>query len=689
MDLRHAKVREELAEYLRVHNGDADPADLIEAFLSRIDEPSAVTMTVQSLTRSVNDDRVEEEVQSVVAVIPRFCERRELKTLRQQYDFVTHILSCFADQLQFDFDYKSAVRNILQGRFIIGVGPTQSGKSQLLVVVALCSIVQGRPTILLGCDVMANVQELGRKLQENMFSVINSHQWMLSSQLSIEVLCLANNPKMNNLTYLRNNIAKIANGRMPVLLSHTTNQIWRTQDILDEIEVRTPNGVVKTPNIVMDEADKFWSSPIEEEYDNMTKREYAFYELVKKENGYSGIHSLFQVTATPPDCIWWQIKNNIPLWCIALDKEVCRVQRGYIGVEKCKPLQIDGQDVFLEEGSITRKTSYGREDTYVTEMYNQVETLRRQNRLGLFLIDVTNPLVNVEDNTTDRALAFESQYPEWIFLVIHGKGVNRVTNGRTDPVVVFKAKKRDRYEDEDDEMYDSLRHLLGSYDSDLKKPVCLIGYTMIRRSLSSRSDLRVPTHIIVAPSKATTLADLIQMLGRCMGKNAPILTMHNYDSVITLMFDKDWQAAKKYDDFVREVLKRCATGRVEDLTEMATEKFPSEYRKVLGTGRKFGNKRLGTTQMMTEEIQFEESEESDESMRRIAMCGVLNHNQVRMLRQINRNGGRDKCSNLGDEKSHRVQLRQLVLKGYLSNVVRTGIYTITDLGRRYLEDIDA
>jgi hypothetical protein len=61
--------------------------------------------------------------------------------------------------------------------------------------------------------------------------------------------------------------------------------------------------------------------------------------------------------------------------------------------------------------------------------------------------------------------------------------------------------------------------------------VVVIGYTLIRRSLSVRSDKRVPTHIVCAPSTGISLADLVQMMGRCMGNNRSVLEANGHDGV--------------------------------------------------------------------------------------------------------------------------------------------------------------
>lgn len=62
-----------------------------------------------------------------------------------------------------------------------------------------------------------------------------------------------------------------------------------------------------------------------------------------------------------------------------------------------------------------------------------------------------------------------------------------------------------------------MQDVLVRLDAFLDVPVVLIGYGMIRRSLSVRSAHRVPTHIICAPSGGISLADVVQMWGRGMG----------------------------------------------------------------------------------------------------------------------------------------------------------------------------
>jgi hypothetical protein len=101
-----------------------------------------------------------------------------------------------------------------------------------------------------------------------------------------------------------------------------------------------------------------------------------------------------------------------------------------------------------------------------------------------------------------------------------------------------------------------LQAVLAHYDSLPHRVICIIGYNMIRRSLSARTALCVPTHIICAPSFGTSLADFVQMVGRGMGNNRGVLQRYGLECVRLLAMQEDWQALQQYYDCV-EYLHRC------------------------------------------------------------------------------------------------------------------------------------
>lgn len=93
------------------------------------------------------------------------------------------------------------------------------------------------------------------------------------------------------------------------------------------------------------------------------------------------------------------------------------------------------------------------------------------------------------------------------------------------------------------------------YDGALETPVVVIGYSVIRRSLSVRSDLRVPTHMILRVGKSMPLAEIIQMFGRAFGRNRKCLNDNGFDKVTVLAQQEDYGAVKVYEAFMAELLE--------------------------------------------------------------------------------------------------------------------------------------
>ncbi len=93
---------------------------------------------------------------------------------------------------------------------------------------------------------------------------------------------------------------------------------------------------------------------------------------------------------------------------------------------------------------------------------------------------------------------------------------------------------------------------LSETNDDMKRPVYVIGYYMMRRSTSVRGRMRFPTHAIIAPTSGLSMADLLQMAGRNYGNGRDILGEH---SVVVLMVETDFNLVKTYRDFIKALFQ--------------------------------------------------------------------------------------------------------------------------------------
>ncbi|KAF6265766.1 hypothetical protein COO60DRAFT_1680256 [Scenedesmus sp. NREL 46B-D3] len=164
-----------------------------------------------------------------------------------------------------------------------------------------------------------------------------------------------------------------------------------------------------------------------------------------------------------------------------------------------------------------------------------------------------------------------------------------------------------------DRVEETLQAVLRYYDGRPRLVICIIGYNMIRRSLSARTALRVPTHIICAPSFGTSLADFVQMAGRGMGNNRAMLQRYGLDCVRVLAMREDWEALQQYYDCVDYLHKGpgpLPAGLANGTLQSGLVNVHPRFGAVLLHARRQGQRRLCSGAVIRKVMHWEDEDEA-------------------------------------------------------------------------------
>jgi hypothetical protein len=130
-----------------------------------------------------------------------------------------------------------------------------------------------------------------------------------------------------------------------------------------------------------------------------------------------------------------------------------------------------------------------------------------------------------------------------------------------------------------------LQEVIALYDNQPRVPLVIIGYQMLTRSMSVRSDLRVPTHMLLAPAPGIALNELVQMAGRGMGRNRDVHERYGCDQVTVLCTKRDFRYISGYDGFVQELYQQVQPGQVRRTFEV-----PEQFRHMARVKREQGGR---------------------------------------------------------------------------------------------------
>ena len=130
------------------------------------------------------------------------------------------------------------------------------------------------------------------------------------------------------------------------------------------------------------------------------------------------------------------------------------------------------------------------------------------------------------------------------------------------------------------------------------KPFAVIGYTMMIRGESFRSDRRVPTHMVNHMSGAMSIDRIVQSAGRATFQDfGGFLEKHGFDGVSVLMLKYDYETVRAYMRLMDEIKRRIVIGKqtVAQCFSADAEPYPDDLWVLLDPGqkRRVGNLREG------------------------------------------------------------------------------------------------
>jgi len=150
----------------------------------------------------------------------------------------------------------------------------------------------------------------------------------------------------------------------------------------------------------------------------------------------------------------------------------------------------------------------------------------------------------------------------------------------------------------------------------LEVPIFLFGFAKMTRGISCRSDLRVPTHMILSLGIGHSIDKMIQAMGRgtFIGKSTLLQNRPEDPSVKILTTVCDYETMIAHQRFVLHIQKLTESGvTFADALSKAKTKIPKEFDFKSLSPRKIGQRKKDDNDERFEEMfPFEERAQSDE-----------------------------------------------------------------------------
>jgi len=182
-------------------------------------------------------------------------------------------------------------------------------------------------------------------------------------------------------------------------------------------------------------------------------------------------------------------------------------------------------------------------DEKVKMLYDAALATRASNAKGVLVLDCTLPRVEVEGNVFQKAARLQDMYrsegKEITVLVNVGMGVSYRFPGQKMGFSCRPTRK----------IGVVIQEIDASATYGLATPIFVFGYAKLRRVISYRSQLRVPTHIVLYLGNGHSVENLIQALGRATFNGKSLLEQNGHSHVTYLMPEKDVNVASAYGSY--------------------------------------------------------------------------------------------------------------------------------------------
>jgi hypothetical protein len=488
-----------------------------------------------------------------------------------------------------NFDVESLLPSIAQPGARLMVAPPQSYKTAGIAAQLIIGAVMERPSVVVVADKRCNVMGIAGKLMMVMprtplFSVTATY---MPGRRAWSALAASSD------------MERFRNGRhVPVLIA-TGASLRHLNDFLDA------NGVSDV-NLILDEADAMWSNAVEwvgtdavrtwrDLESSVTEREAQLYRLLsvpplnRDATGgrlLSRVRTLQQYSATHLATVAWHLMWRLPCLAHVADTDLM-LQRGYCTFRDLRPFELDGARVFLDPATQTPGGKYNVDHATVRAYF---AAFRDDVRRGRLMMVALSPFHTARDvNSQTIAAKALRRVPDAFVLVASASGVQlryRDVDERRKRVEVMSSLTTGRRMD----VPEALDYADAKFG--LARPGIVVGMNILTRCLSARSDKRGLTHILAAPTSGRNTADTDQMLSRGNGKLAELHAQYGFDGVSVLCTEEDYKLVTNLYDMTLAMVRRAATGNLEDVTAFMDGQYDRRYAPVLASRRPHGRPKM-------------------------------------------------------------------------------------------------
>lgn len=431
---------------------------------------------------------------------------------------------------------------LAQPDYVCAGGRTQSQKTAFKTVLSMICERLGL-CLFIVTDTVPNRDDLTTK--------INGHLDLLPADAARpQVISIAPG---GGLVTAESAVMQCVQGGGTVVLSKTPAQLKKAKDMI--VKARGLNALKGQHYVlVVDEADELaWRT-----LDEKLKMEKALNELngSLQEPGthFYGPQLIHDISAT-----------LLPVFFKALHKQyhfqpdsLFFINPGcdYSGFENMQPLQFGGGNVFLDDGELKKKNYYCSDKVIAlyADAYQKPRSL---------LLDVSCPGVTADANVYERGVYLQGMFPELYVVVRVGprnghSGISLRVPGSGSWVHMPKIIEFDDGTQRKRSAGDVLQCIDDNYGIDVR--VAVIGYTMMQRGNSFRSNHRVPTHILDAIGRTMSLEKHLQTLGRATFQGLHTLRDNNFEHITVLTRPGDFDVCMQYSNFMTELVDKLAAG---------------------------------------------------------------------------------------------------------------------------------
>ena len=198
----------------------------------------------------------------------------------------------------------------------------------------------------------------------------------------------------------------------------------------------------------------------------------------------------------------------------------------------------------------TQDTTIPCTNEQVKMLYDAALSTQENGATGILVLGCTNPRVTAPGNVFQTAGRLQDLYlaegTPVVVIIYVGSGVSYRFPGQRDGFRCSKKRK----------IGDVIKMIDESENFGLDMPVFAFGYSTMKRVISWRSDLRLPTHMVLHLGVGHSVESMIQALGRATFNGKGLLQKNGHKAPIYLTQRNDADVARKHGTYMELSQKR-------------------------------------------------------------------------------------------------------------------------------------